>query len=323
MGFRAVLLCIALCIVVFTLSLFLQWLWISWMRRLKIGQAIKKYGPEAHMKKAGTPSMGGIVALAVLPVAIGCAAFMGLASLGDLVGVWLYPVLAAMVGLLDDMLKFRSNSSEGLRSLQKLFLQIVATLPLAIWVAARGVYLLPGLELKAIFAVPLLLFLGVGVQNAVNVTDGLDGLAGGAVSISLTAVLLLFDADAVVVSAAMAIAMLVAFLWHNANPAALFMGDVGAHLWGGLLISVCVLADSLLLIFPIAFLFGVEMVTVTVQIVAIRKFGRKVFKMSPLHHHFELSGWGETKIVTRFWLVHTVGMAALLAVIFFAKEGGV
>ncbi len=323
MSLREVVLCLALCVVLFALSLFLQRLWISWMRRLKIGQAIKKYGPAAHMKKAGTPNMGGVVALFVLPFAVACAAFVGLADFKDLAGLWLYPVLAAMVGLLDDGLKFRSNSSEGLRSLQKLLLQIVVTLPLAIWVAARGVSLLPGWELRALYAVPFLLFLGVGIQNAVNVTDGLDGLAGGAVAISLVAVLLLFRTNAVIVSAAVGLAILMAFLWHNANPAALFMGDVGAHLWGGFLISICVAADSLLLIFPIAFLFGIEMVTVTMQIVAIRRFGCKIFKMSPLHHHFELSGWGETKIVTRFWLAHTVGMAALLAIIFFAREGGV
>ena len=318
MAFRALFLCIG----IFALSLLMQRVWIAWMRQLKIGQVIKKYGPEAHMKKTGTPNMGGVVALPVSLFAILCAVFSDQAGGGELLGIWVYPFLAAAVGLLDDALKFRSNSSEGLRSLQKLFLQIAVTLPWAIWTASRGLCWLPGVEIHAVFAVPLLLFFGVGVQNAVNVTDGLDGLAGGAVALSLVAVLLLFEERPVLLSAGMGLAMLTAFLWHNANPAALFMGDVGAHFWAGLLISLCVVADCLLLIFPIGFLFGIELLTSAIQIVSIRKFGRKVFKMSPLHHHFELCGWSEPKIVTRFWLLHVIGMTSLFAAIFFVSEGG-
>ena len=319
MPFRALLLCIG----IFVLSLLLQRGWIAWMRQLKIGQVIKKYGPEAHMKKTGTPSMGGVIALFMSAVAIPCAVFSEQAGFGALLGIWVYPFLAAAVGLLDDALKFRSNSSEGLRSLQKLSLQIVVTLPWAIWAASRGLYWLPSVEVHAVLAVPLLLFFGVGVQNAVNVTDGLDGLAGGAVALSLVAVLLLFEERAVLLSAGIGLAMLMAFLWHNANPAALFMGDVGAHFWAGLLISLCVVTDSLLLIFPIGFLFGIELATSAIQIVSIRKFGRKIFKMSPLHHHFELCGWSEPKIVTRFWLAHVIGIVSLMTVIFFVNEGGI
>lgn len=314
---RALLLCLG----VFVVSLLLQRTWIAWMRQIKIGQVIKTYGPEAHMKKTGTPSMGGIIALFISPVAVLCAVLSNQAKLGSLLGIWVYPFLAAAVGLLDDALKFRSNSSEGLRSMQKLLLQIAVTLPWAIWAASRGVCWLPGVDIHAALAVPLLLFFGVGVQNAVNVTDGLDGLAGGAVALSLTAALLLFDERTAALSACIGLAILAAFLWHNANPAVLFMGDVGAHFWAGLLLSICVAADSLLLIFPVGFLFGIELVSSAIQIVSIRGFGRKVFKMSPLHHHFELHGWSEPKIVIRFWLVHVVGMTALLAAIFAAKGG--
>lgn len=305
-----------LCGVVFASSLFLQRVWIARMRQLKIGQIIKKYGPQAHLEKTGTPSMGGIVALFVAPFALVCTAFSNQAPPGDLLWIWLYPFLAASVGLLDDLLKFRSNSSEGLSSLQKLTLQIVVTLPWAIWAASRGLYWLPGLQIGTASAIPLLLFMGVGVQNAVNVTDGLDGLAGGAVAISLATALFIFEERALTISAALGLAMLLAFLWHNTNPASLFMGDVGAHFWAGLLISLCVAANSLLLVFPLCFLFGIELVSSAIQIVSIRKFGRKVFKMSPLHHHFELCGWSEPTIVTRFWLAHVIGMAFLFAVVY-------
>jgi len=313
---------LVLCLAVFAASLILQEIWIMKMRRLKIGQIIKKYGPEAHMKKTGTPSMGGVTALLAAPFAIALAYRMGLAGFGGMVRIWVYPFLAASVGLLDDVFKFRSNSSEGLRSLQKLALQIVLTLPWAIAASMSGLYWLPGIRIGVLPGVLLLLFLGVGVQNAVNVTDGLDGLAGGASAISLTALLLCAGGEDSAISAAIGIAMLLAFLWHNANPASVFMGDVGAHFWAGLMISICVASDSLLLIFPIGFLFGIELVTSAVQIIAIRKFGRKVFKMSPLHHHFELCGWSEPKIVTRFWLAHIVGMAVLFLVVFLINGGG-
>jgi phospho-N-acetylmuramoyl-pentapeptide-transferase len=226
-----------------------------------------------------------------------------------------YPALSAFVGLADDFLKSGRRSSEGLRSLQKLFLQIAVTVPWACAAASDGVYLLPWLMIGPSIGIPLLVFLGVGLQNAVNVTDGLDGLAGGAIAISLASVPLWSGTDSAVSAAAIGLAVILAFLWHNANPAQVFMGDVGSHLWAGLLISLCVEARSLLCIFPMAFIFGVEIVTVAVQIVAIRKFGRKVFRMSPLHHHFELLGWSEPKIVSRFWLAHTVGMTMTMVFI--------
>lgn len=311
-----------LCLGVFAVSFFLHRAWIAWMRQVKMGQVIKEYGPQAHMKKTGTPSMGGIVALLAVLIAVLCAALLNQAAFASLLGIWIYPFLAALVGLLDDALKIYSRSSEGLRSLRKLLLQVAVTLPWAIWAASRGLCWLPGMEIHALFAVPLLLFIGVGIQNAVNVTDGLDGLAAGTVVLSLIAALLIFSGREAVLSAGFGLAILSAFLWYNTNPALLFMGDVGAHFWAGLLLSLCVAEKSLLLIFPISFLFGIELLSSAIQIISIRGFGRKVFKMSPLHHHFELCGWGEPRIVTRFWLIHAVGMAAILAVIASAGKGG-
>jgi phospho-N-acetylmuramoyl-pentapeptide-transferase len=296
----------------FALALYFQRIWVGLMRRFNLGQAIKAYGPTAHKKKTGTPSMGGIVALALAPVVIASSYFCGAAGLRSMFSIWLYPLLAASVGLADDLLKLIGKSSEGLKSLQKLFLQIIVTIPWALWVARDGIYLTPTLAISNSLGIPLLVFLGVGIQNAVNVTDGLDGLAGSALAVSLTGSLFLSQSASVTVSAAAGLAILSAFLWHNSNPAELFMGDVGAHLWAGLLISLCVESRFILLIFPMAFLFGVEMVTVVIQIFAIRKLGKKVFLMSPLHHHYELRGWAEPTIVVRFCLAHLVGMVTLL-----------
>jgi phospho-N-acetylmuramoyl-pentapeptide-transferase len=304
------ILCISLAL--FSVSIYCQSVWIGWMRRLNLGQAIKSYGPRGHLKKIGTPSMGGMVALLMALFLIAMSYCFGAAKLTGMVAVWSYPILASLVGLTDDMLKLMGKSSEGLSSLQKLIFQIAVTIPWAVWAAKGGVHLSPSIEIGPAYGVPLLAFLGVGILNAVNVTDGLDGLAGGALTISFAALLMISRTPSVTLSAAAGLAVLAAFLWHNSNPADLFMGDVGAHLWAGLLLTLCIESKFLLLIFPAGFLFGVEIAAVAIQIVALRWFGRKVFRMSPLHHHFELCGWEEPKIVWRFCVAHLVGMAALL-----------
>ncbi|MDR1885261.1 MAG: phospho-N-acetylmuramoyl-pentapeptide-transferase [Synergistaceae bacterium] len=313
---------ILLAIAIFACSLVCQRAWINAMRRMRLGETIKGYGPKSHAHKGGTPGMGGIVALGMTPLIVLSACWYGMSSVSDKLHIWAYPVASALVGLVDDLLKMRRRSSEGLRSLQKLTLQIAVTAPWAYVAASEGLYLLPWLRLDPAVGIPLLIFLGVGILNAVNVTDGLDGLAGGSVAISLASILLWTESEPAAVSASLGLAVMIAFLWHNSNPAEVFMGDVGSHLWAGVLITLCVASKSLILVIPVSFIFGVEMVTVAVQIAAIRIFGRRVFRMSPLHHHFELIGWSEPKIVTRFWLAHVVGMSLLAVIINFVFRGG-
>ncbi|MDR1916129.1 MAG: phospho-N-acetylmuramoyl-pentapeptide-transferase [Synergistaceae bacterium] len=313
---------LCLSLIFFAIALYCQGLLIRIMRRLNVGEAIKSYGPESHLKKRGTPGMGGIVALILVPFMVLAAYLCGVADAQTMFYIWSYPMLAAAVGLIDDVLKYRSGSSEGLRSLQKLFLQIAISVPWAYYISRGGIYLTPDIMLQPHYGIPLLAFLGVGIQNAVNVTDGLDGLAGGAVAISLISVLLWAQSASLVVSAALALAVVTAFLWHNSNPAQLFMGDVGSHLWAGIILSLCVAGKSLIFVIPAGFLFGIELTAVAIQIIAIRGFKRKVFRMSPLHHHFELAGWKEPSIVVRFWLVHIAGMAISTIFILTALRGG-
>ena len=301
----------------------LQRLWIKRMHSMKIEQMTKLYGPAWHEKtKMGTPEMGGVVFIPVLLAALALAAFLvpGMDA-RRMLRMVSYPVLAAAVGLLDDWLKYRRHSSDGLKSLQKLFLQIAVTVPWAMWVLDGPFYLLPGIELPWTAAVLLVSFTGVGFQNAVNVTDGLDGLAAGCSFFSLIGAFLgglaFAGAEPVyVLTLASGMGIALGFLWHNANPASVFMGDVGAHFFAGLLLSLCVNAGVFILIVPIGFLFGIEIISVAIQIVAIRKFKRKVFLMSPIHHHFEMLGWKETQIVTRFWIIHITGMAVCLSLLF-------
>ena len=163
--------------------------------------------------------------------------------------------------------------------------------------------------------VAVVTFIGVGLQNAVNVTDGLDGLAAGCSLITFVALLpltLLVGGGPIHgMYNVMAICLCLGFLWHNCNPASVFMGDVGAHFLAGLMLSLCICSGGLFYIIPACFFFGVEICSVAIQIVAIRRFHRKVFKMSPIHHHFEMSGWKETQIVTRFWIIHLLGVIFL------------
>jgi phospho-N-acetylmuramoyl-pentapeptide-transferase len=314
-------LCLGL--IFFSVALYCQGIMIRGMRRISVGEAIKGYGPQGHVKKRGTPGMGGIVAFALIPFMAASMYFCGLAGRTELVKIWSFPMMTGLVGLADDLLKYFHRSSEGLRSLQKLFFQIAVGVPWAYFASRGGVYVTPDLILPFYFGMPLLSFFAVGIQNAVNVTDGLDGLAAGASVISLLSFFVWAGGESVLISSALGVSVLLAFLWHNANPAELFMGDVGSHLWAGLLISLCVAARSLVFVIPISFIFGVELLTSAIQIVSIRGFGKKVFRMSPLHHHYELLGLSESAIVVRFWLAHAVGLVAGIIILLTLMNGGI
>ena len=290
-------------------TIFLEEGWIRLVRKWEIRQVEKSYGLASHVeRKSGTPTMGGVV----FPL----ACVLGLAATGgvrwaSIPGIWGLPLGAFAVGFTDDWLKFSSKSSEGLKSMEKLALQVVVSLPWSVYVVlVDRVTLLPGISLHPLIAILVLTFFSVGMMNAVNVTDGLDGLAAGTSGISFLGLALLFGpgSPAAVQAACIGLGLCTGFLWHNAYPAGVFMGDGGSHFLGGLLVSLCVVGGGLPFLVPFGFLFGVELVSVAIQIVAIRGFKRKVFRMSPLHHHFELLGWAETQVVVRFWLVHAVGM---------------
>ncbi|MDR1580322.1 MAG: phospho-N-acetylmuramoyl-pentapeptide-transferase [Synergistaceae bacterium] len=314
------MLCLGL--IFFAGAVFLESLWISLMRNFGMGETIKEYGPRDHKKKKGTPGFGGIVAFMLSPIAAIAIYHAGLGGRRDVFAIWVFPLLAGLVGLVDDLLKAYRSSSEGLRSLQKLFLQIAVCSLWVYFVSLDGIFLIPGLVLPVKAAAPALVFLSVAALNAVNVTDGLDGLAGSAVTVSLISVFLWTDKMPVLASAALGLAMTVAFLWHNSNPALVFMGDVGSHLWGALLVSLCVGARSLLFLLPVGFIFGIELATSAIQIFTIRALGKRVFRMSPLHHHFEIVGMKEPQIVARFVIAHAAGIAVILIFMETLLEGG-
>ncbi|MBQ6972371.1 MAG: phospho-N-acetylmuramoyl-pentapeptide-transferase [Synergistaceae bacterium] len=288
-----------------TLSIVLQYFWIKYQRHIHLTQIQKWYGVNIDTEiKAKTPSMGGVIFLL-----LGLLAAMMELSVDGLM-FWSLPVLSGLIGFADDWLKFRTHTSEGFRSLDKLKAQLLLC---AVWVMAvfmRGdLGLWPGLwDGGGWLSVPLAFLMTAGTINAVNITDGLDGLAGGCFMISLAVMMLMIPADGLNSRAMTELfAMTAGFMFFNTRPAKTFMGDTGSHFLGGALAALCVMNGRTLAIIPAGFMFIVEMLSSAIQIFTIRKLNRKIFLMAPLHHHFQKLGLDETAVTVRFWLVHATG----------------
>lgn len=282
---------------------------IPLLRRLKFGQSIREEGPKSHMKKAGTPTMGGIIFLiAIILTTVGVGSYLDLFTTQTIV-LLLVLVGFGLIGLLDDSLKVVFKRNLGLTSLQKLIGQIV--------IAVLAYFLLHGsfdtsiaipftdwaIDL-GIFYVAFLIFWLVGFSNAVNLTDGIDGLVAGTASIAFAAfgVIALFQEQADIALFSFAVTgALLGFLLFNANPAKVFMGDTGSLALGGALAMVSVLEKAEFLLLLIGLVFVIETLSVILQVGSFKLRKKRIFKMSPIHHHFELSGWSEWKVVLVFW----------------------
>lgn len=305
-----------------------------------LGQPIRAEGPASHQAKAGTPTMGGtaivlaaVVAYFVAHLGPARVTATGLLVVGVLVGM-------AIVGFLDDLIKVRMGRNLGLSKTAKALGQI----GIAVLVAWLGP-LLAGVERSitvvgdlswtvgpGVFLLWVFLLL-VGASNAVNLTDGLDGLAAGSAALALGAFTLIafwqfrnpvaYALDAgealdVAIAAAAATAAAAGFLWHNAPPARIIMGDTGSLALGGLLAALAIVTGTQVLLVLIGGLYVIETVSVIVQVAAFRLTGRRVFRMAPLHHHFELLGWQESTIIVRFWII--AGITVSLALMAFYAE---
>lgn len=292
--------------------------YIQWMRKREIGQFIREEGPETHLIKGGTPTMGGVVMLAGLLGATAVVARFNVATLATFIIVG----VVAGIGLYDDWQKASKKENEGLSVRAKLVLLILAVI-LADILALRNVgvtqsVVVPGLERNlvlgpgllgiAFFSV-LLLLVVVGTTNAVNLADGLDGLAAGAGGIALlayTAIAFLErQYDLAVICGAMAGAC-IGFLWFNSHPAEVFMGDTGSLAIGGVLAAAAVFTKTELLLPLVGGIFVLEALSVILQYVSFKLTGRRIFRMAPFHHHFELLGWQENKVVVRFWILQSI-----------------
>lgn len=294
-------------IVSFLVAVSLTPLAIPLLRRFKFGQAIRSEGPARHQAKSGTPTMGGIMILAA--VAFTAWRFSSSPT------TWILLLATAgfgLVGLLDDTLKIMRRRNLGLTARQKLALQVLVVVLFYLVLYARGWHFdlrvpFSGASMQLGFLyLPFLVFLMVGTANAVNITDGLDGLAAGATAIAFSAFVVLAWLESqwdVSVFATAVVGALLGFLVFNRHPARIFMGDTGSLALGGALAAVAVMTRSELWLVLIGGVFVIEALSVIIQVVSYQSFGRRVFKMSPLHHHFELVGWSEWRVVTSFWLV--------------------
>lgn len=297
-------------------------IFIPVLRKIKAGQSIREDGPKSHMVKTGTPTMGGIVIIAA--VIITCIITSKVDT--DMIIILVAFLAFGILGLLDDLVKVTMKRNLGLTALQKLFLQVLIAVGLAIYQTRVSVYgttiAIPFVERYldlGIFYVPFIAFVVVAMVNSVNLTDGLDGLASGVTMIVALFLAMVGNAyhfiSAGVFCGALTGACL-GFLAYNKHPAKVFMGDTGSMALGGGIAAAAIIMN-IELILPIAGgVYVLEAISVILQVIYFKKTGgKRLFKMSPLHHHFELSGWKETNVVAVFWLVTAVLCAiSLLAI---------
>ncbi len=283
---------------------------IPLLKRLKIGQSIREDGPQSHLYKTGTPTMGGIIFIfssLVIFIIMGNKTFNSIVILLSMLGF-------GAIGYLDDYIKVVKKRNLGLRAYQKIIAQIIVALFLIIYfqntIESTGIAYIPFIGEKdlniGLWMLPFLLVVVLGTVNAVNLTDGLDGLATGISIIVFIAFSFIsyktaqFDISLVSIIIA---GSLIGFLIFNYNPAKVFMGDTGSLALGGALSAVAILTRTYLFIPIIGGIFFAEALSVIIQVLYFKATGKRFFKMAPLHHHFEQIGWKEINIVWSFWAI--------------------
>jgi phospho-N-acetylmuramoyl-pentapeptide-transferase len=295
------------------ICMFLGPKFIDYLRLKEFGQQIREEGPAGHHGKAGTPTMGGLIIFIAIAVPFLILTEYRTASLA----VLLTALAMAALGFVDDIVKLRRRRSLGVSGRMKLLVQALTAIGLWILVT-ESVGLNDTLRLRVVdasvelgFAYPVLIFLVLaGATNGVNLTDGLDGLAAGCAAIVLLAYTVMTfittgQQDLALVSACL-VGACVGFLWFNSFPASVFMGDTGSLGLGGAIAALAVVTKTELLLIVIGGIFVIEALSVAIQVFAFQRFRRRVFLMAPIHHHFELAGWSETKIILRFWIVAAI-----------------
>lgn len=293
---------------------------ISNLRKLKAGQVIRDDGPKSHMKKSGTPSMGGVII--IVSLLLGSAA----ATPGYSMLPWALFITTGcgLVGMLDDYISIVSHRSLGLRARQKILFQLIFGLILGAWAYSNpnigSEIIIPFSDGRmidlGIWYIPFVMLVLVSSANAVNLSDGLDGLAAGTMAIASFAYVAVSSSLGHSEGGAFAGAVggaCLGFIWWNAYPAAIFMGDTGSLALGAALASMAVLTRTELLLLVIGGVYVAEAMSDVIQVAYFKLTGKRVFRMAPIHHHFELKGVPEPKIVVRFWIV-----AAFLAALGFA-----
>ena len=299
-------------VIAFIFSLILGPIFIPILHKLKFGQNIRKEGPKSHQKKAGTPTMGGLIFF----ISVAATILITGPKLSDQKMIILYSFLAfGFIGFMDDMLKIIHKDNLGLKAGQKMVLLLLFSVALAIYgyMKIGTDILIPfsdGFKLNiGILYIPFIILYYAAVTNAVNSTDGIDGLATSVTIIVLTFfTIVAFKAgqkDVAIFSIALCGALL-GFLKYNAFPAKIFMGDTGSLALGGAIGTIALMLKLELWVVIVGLMYVIETLSVIIQVTSFKMTGKRVFKMAPIHHHFEQCGWSEVKIVTVFSLVTAV-----------------
>jgi phospho-N-acetylmuramoyl-pentapeptide-transferase len=294
------------------ICIFLSPKFIEYLRKREFGQHIREDGPEGHRQKAGTPTMGGVLIFVAVSVPFLILSDYDWRSLG----VFGAAIACALLGFADDYTKLVRRRSLGLRGRTKLAITIAISLGL--WfVASHEAHLASTLRLRFIDyqidlgpLYALLIYLVVaGTTSAVNLTDGLDGLAAGCAAIVLLAyiaITFITGEYELAMLAGCLVGASIGFLWFNAFPATIFMGDTGSLGLGGAIAGLAVMTKTELLLVLLGGIFVIEALSVVIQVMSFQATRKRVFLMAPIHHHFELRAWSETKIILRFWIVAAV-----------------
>jgi phospho-N-acetylmuramoyl-pentapeptide-transferase len=294
---------------------------IEFLRQNEFGQQIREEGPKGHFAKQGTPTMGGLLIMASMAVPFLIFSDRSL----DALTVFFVTLACAAIGFADDWMKLTQRRSLGLRGRWKLALLLLITVFVGVVAHDQGlstdVYIpLVDVQVSLSWGWYVLIFVMIaGAANGVNLTDGLDGLAAGTVTISLftytamgvVAWIVSLRAAAGGDEASLDLAILgasligasIGFLWYNAFPAQVFMGDTGSMGLGGALAGFAIMTKTEFLLILIGGIYVIEALSVILQVISFKKFGRRIFLMAPIHHHFEMKAWSETRIMVRFWIV--------------------
>lgn len=300
-------------VIAFIISLLLGPIIIPMLRKLKVGQSIREDGPQSHLSKSGTPTMGGIIIFAALLITVTTSGIFT----NDIIILMISTLGFGLIGFIDDYIKVVMHRNLGLRAYQKLLAQIILAVILALYQSNTSIVetkiILPFisnqyLDLGHLY-IPFVVFVVVGTVNAVNLTDGLDGLATGVSIIVLSffsIVALSWGMGSISVFSAALTGACLGFLIHNAHPAKVFMGDTGSLALGGAISAIAILMNLSLLIPLVGGIYFAEALSVIIQVLSFKMTGKRVFLMAPLHHHFEQKGWKETKVVAVFWFITVI-----------------
>ncbi len=302
-------------IIGFLISVLLSPIFIPFLRRLKFGQSIREEGPKSHQKKSGTPTMGGLVIVLAILLTTMVMIFKFTEPSVEIFLLMFVTLGFGLLGFVDDFIKVVLKRNLGLTSKQKLVGQIVISIIFFIIFTKHNFPTfigIPGTDFSVDlgwFYVIFIVFMLVGGSNAVNLTDGLDGLLAGTAAIAFGAFAVLAwnqsQFDIAIFSVAVVGAVL-GFLVFNAHPAKVFMGDTGSLALGGAIAAIAILTKLELLLVIIGGVFVIETLSVIIQVISFKTTGKRVFKMSPLHHHYELVGWSEWRVVVTFWTIGLV-----------------